>query len=82
MGFFTIVKYGLAFFFGFLIFITFGPVVYQTRYENASWDALPVWMQATGDQIYGIWILFIPIIAAVIVYGAVVEANRNRNLEQ
>jgi hypothetical protein len=81
MAMFTIIKYALAFFFAYLIFITLGPVVYQTRYANSSWDALPVWMQAHGDTLYGIWILFLVIIAAVIIFAGINEARRNRNLE-
>lgn len=82
MAMFSIIKYGLAFYFAYLIFITLGPVVYQTRYANSSWDSLPPWMQAHGDQLYGIWILFIVIIAIVIVYAGINEARRNRAIER
>lgn len=81
MALFTIIKFALAFYFAYLIFITLGPVVYQTRYANSSWDSMPAWMQAHGDQLYGIWILFLVIIAAVIIYAGINEARRNRNLE-
>lgn len=81
MGLFTIIKYVLAFFFAYTVFIIFGPVVFQTRYENPMWDTMPTWMNAHADQLYGVWVLFIVIIAAVIIYAGINEANRNRNLE-
>jgi hypothetical protein len=81
MALFTILKYALAFFFGYAAFIMLGPVVMMTRYENPAWDTMPTWMLAFGDQQYGIWILFIIIIAAVIMFAAITEANRNRSLE-
>jgi len=45
------------------------------------WYGMPTWMNAHGDQLYGVWVLFIIIIAAVIIYAGINEANRNRNLE-
>lgn len=81
MALWTILKLALGFFFGYLLFITLGPVVYQTRYENASWDDMPVWLQAHGDQIYGIWILVIVVVAAVLIFAGISEARRNRNVE-
>lgn len=80
---FTLVKYVLAFFFGYLVFALIAPVVFMTRdvETNPMWEGLPISMLAFGDQSYGIWILFTIIIAVVIIIAAVAEANRNRNLE-
>lgn len=82
MALFTLIKYVLGFFVGFMVFIVSGPVLYLLRYQNDMWDNMPVSMQAWGDQEYGIWILFIVIIAAVLVIAGINEANKNRNLEQ
>lgn len=79
---FTLIKYVLGFFVGFMIFIVSGPVMYMMRYQNDMWDDMPVFMQAFGDQQYGIWVLFIVIIAAVLVIAGISEANKNRALEQ
>ena len=81
MALFTLVKYVLAFFVFYIIFILSGPMMEMMRYENPIWDGMPTWMQAWGDQEYGIWILFIVIGAAVIFIAGIAEANRNRNLE-
>lgn len=80
---FTLVKYVLAFFFGYIVFTLVAPVVFMTRdpSTNPMWEGMPVSMLAFGDQSYGIWILFAVIIAVVIIIAAVSEANRNRNLE-
>ena len=79
---FTLIKYVLAFFVGYMVFITAGPLMEMLRYENPMWDDMPTSMQAWGDQQYGIWILFIVLIAAVIIIAGIAEANRNRALEQ
>lgn len=81
MALFTLIKYVLGFFVGFLIFIVSGPLNYMLRYANPMWDNMPTFMQAWGDQEYGIWVLFIVIIAAVLVVAGINEANKNRNLE-
>jgi len=80
---FTLVKYVLAFFFGYLVFSLVAPVVFMTRdpETNPMWQDLPISMLAFGDQSYGIWILFAVIIAVVIIIAGVAQANRNRNLE-
>jgi type II secretory pathway component PulF len=80
---FTLVKYVLAFFFGYLVFTVVAPVVFETRNPetNQQWQGLPVSMLAFGDQSYGIWILFAVVIAVVIIIAGIAEANRNRNLE-
>jgi len=78
---FTLIKYVLAFFVGYMVFIVSGPLMEMLRYENPMWDDMPTWMQAWGDQQYGIWILFIILIAAVILIAGIAEANRNRALE-
>lgn len=78
---FTLVKYVLAFFVGYMVFIVSGPLMEMLRYENPMWDDMPTYMQAWGDQQYGIWILFAVLIAAVILIAGIAEANRNRNLE-
>ena len=78
----TIIKFVLAFFFGYLAYILIGPVVYISRYENPEWDNMPIFMKAFGDQMYGIWILFGVIIAIILIYAGINEANRNRALEQ
>ncbi len=80
---FTLIKYVLAFFFGYLVFSLVAPVVFMTRdvETNPMWEGLPISMLAFGDQSYGIWILFTIIIAVVIIIAAISEANRNRNLE-
>lgn len=82
MALFTLIKYVLGFFVGFLVFIVSGPVQYMLRYQNPMWDSMPTFMQAWGDQEYGIWVLFIVIIAAVLVIAGINEANKNRALEQ
>lgn len=82
MALFTLIKYVLGFFVGFLIFIVSGPLQYLLRYQNDMWDSMPTSMQAFGDQMYGIWVLMIVIIGAVLVIAGINEANKNRNLEQ
>lgn len=81
MGAVTIIKYVFAFAFGYLVFIILGPVVYKLRYQNSQWDSMPTNILAFGDQIYGIWILFTIIIAAVILLASIMEADRNRALQ-
>lgn len=81
MALFTLIKYVLGFFVGFLVFIVAGPLQYMLRYQNQMWDDMPTFMQAWGDQMYGIWVLMIVIIAAVLVVAGINEANKNRNLE-
>ena len=81
MALFTLIKYVLGFFVGFLVFIVAGPLQYMLRYQNQMWDDMPTFMQAWGDQMYGIWVLMIIIIAAVLVVAGINEANNNRNLE-
>ena len=81
MALFTLIKYVLGFFVGFLVFIVAGPLQYLLRYQNTMWDNMPTFMQAWGDQMYGIWVLMIVIIAAVLVIAGINEANKNRNLE-
>lgn len=82
MAMWTIIKFVMAIFFGYLAYIVLGPAVFSSRYENSQWDSMPVFMQAFGDQMYGIWILFIVILGAVLIYAGINEANRNRNIEQ
>ena len=81
MALFTLIKYVLAFFVGMVIFILGGPLQFMMAYENPMWDDMPVSMQAFRDQEYGIWIMFVVIIGAVIIIAGVAEANRSRNLE-
>lgn len=81
MVFFTLIKYVLGFFVGMIVFILSGPLIMKMRYENPMWDNMPTFMQAFGDQEYGIWILFILIMAGVLALAGIAEANRNRNLE-
>lgn len=80
---FTLIKYVLAFFFGYFVLIVVGPVVFMTRdpETNPMWKNMPISMIAFGDQTYGIWILFVVVIAVVIIIAGIAEANRNRNLE-
>lgn len=81
MALFTLLKYVLGFFVGMMIFILAGPLEYMLRYENDMWEDMPAGMQAFGDQMYGLWIMFVVIIAAVLVVAGIAEANKNRNLE-
>lgn len=76
----TIIKYVLVFFFGYMVFMLLGYLVYVTRYENPQWDTMPTNILAFGDQMYGIWILFIPIIAAIILTSAWAAADRSRSV--
>jgi len=78
---FTLIKVALAFFVGYMVYIVSGPVIKMLRYDNSTWDTMPTWMQAWGDQMYGIWILFAVLIAATIIVFGIAESNRNRNLE-
>lgn len=79
MGALTIIKYILAIFFGSIMFMFLGNIVYQTRYENSMWDDMPANILAFGDQEYGIWILYgIITIIAIVVLAVYNEANRNR----
>lgn len=82
MAFYTLIKYVLAFFVGFFIFITAGPVMYDMRYTNSMWDDMPTDMQAYGDMQYGIWVLFIVVIVGIIVIAGINEANKNRAIDQ
>ena len=82
MAFFTIIKYVLAAFVGFFIFIAAGPMMYMMRYENPMWHDMPTDMLAFGDMTYGIWVLFIVIIIGVIVIAGINEANKNRAIDQ
>lgn len=72
----TVVKFILTFAIGYMIFIFLGPLVYESRYGMGLWDDLPTNMQAYGDNLYGIWILMVIIIAAVILITAWREAER------
>ena len=81
MALFTIIKYALAFFIGYLVFIIVGPFMFNLAYENPMWDDMPLTMTAFRDIEYGIWILFTILIAAVILLAGISEANRQRNVE-
>lgn len=81
MGAVTIIKYVFGFAFGYIVYMLLGPVVYKTRYENSQWDDMPTNILAFGDQMYGIWILFIIVIAAVILLASIMEADRHRALQ-
>jgi hypothetical protein len=72
----TVVKFVLTFALGFMIFIFLGPLVYNARYGMGLWDDLPVNIQAYGDNLYGIWILIIVILAAILLITAWREAER------
>lgn len=81
MALFTIIKYALAFFIGYLVFIILGPFIFGLRYENPMWDDMPLEMTAFGDIEYGIWVLMSILIAAVVLLAGISEANRQRNVE-
>jgi energy-converting hydrogenase Eha subunit A len=74
----TIIKYVLIFAFGYIVYMLLGLIVYKTRYENPQWDNMPTSIIAFGDQAYGVWILFIPIIAAIILLSAWAASDRSR----
>lgn len=78
MGATTIIKLVFAFAFGYIIYMLLGPIVYKTRYENSQWDSMPTSVLAFGDQLYGVWILMIIIIAAIVLLASINEADRNR----
>ena len=78
----TVIKFVLSFALGYIVYMIFSPIIFQTRYENSMWDDMPVSIQAWGDQIYGIWILIIIIIAGIISLVAWSESNRQRALQQ
>ncbi len=78
----TVIKFVLSFALAYILYMIFSPIVFQTRYENSMWDDMPVSIQAWGDQIYGIWILIIIIIAGIISLSAWAESNRQRALQQ
>jgi hypothetical protein len=81
MAMYTIIKYVLAWFIGNIIFIIMGPMEKMLRYDNPMWDNMPTWMNAWGDQIYGIWVLFNVLMAATMIIAGITEANRSRSLE-
>lgn len=71
----TVIKFVMTFAFAYVLFILFGPLVYQMAY-NSSWSSLPVSEIAFRDQTYGIWVLIIVIVAAVLLVTAWREAER------
>ena len=81
MAMFTIIKYASGFFFGYTVFIIFAGLMFPIRYENPMWDGMPTHMIAFADQLYGVWILFAVLIAAVLIIFGINEANKNRSLE-
>jgi hypothetical protein len=76
----TIAKYVLAFVFGFAVFMLGSPMMAEIRYESGLWDDMPTSMLAFGDQIHGVWLMLAIVIAAIIVFGAITEAQRSRAL--
>jgi len=78
----TVIKFVLSFALAYILYMIFTPIIFQTRYENSMWDDMPVSIQAWGDQIYGIWILIIIIIAGIISLAAWAESSRQRALQQ
>ena len=72
----TVVKFVMTFAFAYIIFIFLGPIVYQMGYSNTMWKNLPVSELAFRDQTYGIWVLVIVIVAAILLITAWREAER------
>lgn len=72
----SVLKYVFTFALGFFMFIFLGQLVYRTRYENPFWDDVPANILAFGDQMYGIWLLMIIIIPAVLIVAAWRESER------
>ena len=70
----------MTFAFGYVIFIFLGPVIFTARYSTGLWDKEPINIIAFGDQIYGIWLLLIPVIAAGLLLFAWREAERKAAL--
>ena len=74
----TIIKYVLAFVFGFTIFMMLSPIMEDLRYENPLYDNMPTEILAFGDQMHGLWLMTAVIIAAIILLSGFGEAMRAR----
>lgn len=72
----TVIKFVLTFAFAFVLFILFGPLVYEAGYKNSLWNNLPTSELAFRDQTYGIWMLIIVIVAAILLITVWREAER------
>ena len=74
----TIVLFVLTFAIGFMLYMVVTPVVTEVRYNNSMWDDMPTNILAMGDQIHGIWILFILVIAGMIIFMGFQRASNAR----
>jgi len=72
----TVIKFVMTFAFAYVLFILFGLLVYQMGYNNSQWNMMPVSELAFRDQTYGIWVLVIVIVAAILLITAWRESER------
>lgn len=59
-----------------MLFILLGPLVFDSGYKNPLWNNMPTSELAFRDQTYGIWVLVIVIVAAILLITAWREAER------
>lgn len=74
----TILLFVLSFAIGFALYMILTPIVTETRYNNHMWDEMPTNVLALGDQIHGIWLLFILVIAGMLVLMGFQRASNAR----
>ena len=74
----TIVLFVLTFAIGFALYMIVTPIVTDARYNNSMWNDMPTNVLALGDQIHGIWLLFILVIAGMIVLMGFQRASNAR----
>ena len=74
----TILLFVLSFAIGFALYMILTPIVTESRYGNSMWDEMPTNVLALGDQIHGIWLLFILVIAGMLVLMSFQRASNAR----
>lgn len=74
----TILLFVLTFAIGYGLYMILTPIVTETRYGNDAWDEMPTNVLAFGDQIHGIWLLFILVIAGMLILMGFQRASNAR----
>ena len=78
----TILFFVLSLSIGFGLYMITTPIVTEVRYNNHMWDDMPTNVLALGDQIHGIWLLFILVIVGMVVLMAYQRASNARATTQ
>lgn len=71
----TVIKFVLTWAFANFLFILITPIIKTVRYDIGTWNLMPPYMVAWGDQLYVLWIAQLIIVPAIIIITAWREAE-------